>query len=74
MKCKECEYCVYPDKLDDTTKSKLNEYYQDVDQVIQSLKPIFPNLIVCTKYNVIRVNDNLNCIEEYQDLTPEEEQ
>jgi len=74
MKCKECEYCVYPDKLDDTTKSQLNQYYQDVDQVIQSFKPIFPNLIICSKYNVIRVNDNLNCIEEYQDLTPEEEQ
>jgi len=74
MKCKECEYCVYPDKLDDNTKSQLNQYYQDVDQVIQSLKPIFPNLIICSKHNIIRVNDNLNCIEEYQDLTPEEEQ
>jgi len=74
MKCKECEYCVYPDKLDDTTKSQLNQYYQDVDQVIQSFKPIFPNLIICSKHNIIRVNDNLNCIEEYQDLTSEEEQ
>lgn len=74
MKCKECEYCVYPDKLDDTSKSKLNEYYQNIDQLIKSLKPIFPNLIICSKYNTIRVDYNLDCIEKYEDLTPKEEQ
>jgi len=73
MKCVDCEYCVKPENIDEDTKQLLSKNYSNFEVIIKEYRRLYPNLIICKKHGLIRVDSNLICIEELES-SPTQEQ
>jgi len=73
MKCVDCEYCVKLENIDEDTKQKLSKNYSNFEAIINEYKQLYPNLIICKKHGLIRVDANLICIEELESPPTQEQ-
>jgi len=67
MRCKECEYCTYHYDVTDEILKELEETYGDVDRIIAEIVEIYGIAVICRKHKVIRVSDDLDCLDELQE-------
>ena len=73
MKCVDCEYCVKPENIDEETKQLLSKNYSNFEVIIKEYRRLYPNLIICKKHGLIRVDSNLICIEELESPPTQEQ-
>ena len=73
MKCADCEYCVKPENIDEETKEALSKNYSNFEAIIREYKRLYPNLIVCKKHGLIRIDKDLVCIDELEPPETKEE-
>jgi len=66
MKCKDCEYYISHKNITDDIKEELRVNYDDPDYVIKEVVKSYGIAIVCLKHKLIRVSDDLVCIDELQ--------